>query len=139
MTPASLADIHLRAFNQSRPWSEEEFARLLADPKTLLLHTANAFVLVQYVLDEAEILTLATDPEVQRQGLATKLLQNLNQACLDKGIIRLFLEVSAENLPAIALYQKGGFTQTGQRAGYYRLKSGQRVDALLLEKRLKAD
>jgi ribosomal-protein-alanine N-acetyltransferase len=134
VTPAALAHLHKRAFRHTRPWSEDEFHQLLQERHTELLTHTSAFVLIRHVVDEAEILTIATDPNQQRQGLATALLRTFDDFCNRKGIARAFLEVSAENSPAIGLYKASGFTQIGTRTGYYRLTSGQQVDALLFEK-----
>jgi len=43
----------------------------------------------------------------------------------------LTLEVRASNMPAIALYEKLGFTQIGRRKNYYR---NPKEDALILRK-----
>ena len=45
----------------------------------------------------------------------------------------LTLEVRASNVPAIALYEKLGFSQAGRRPNYYR---NPREDALILRKTL---
>ena len=74
MTPDALARLHATAFEQDRPWSPEEFASLLTQPGTLLLGDERAFILGRVILDEAEVLTLATHPDHRRRGLATTLL-----------------------------------------------------------------
>jgi ribosomal-protein-alanine N-acetyltransferase len=45
----------------------------------------------------------------------------------------MFLEVAADNAPAIGLYQSAGFIQAGVRCGYY-ARSGGAVDALVLKR-----
>jgi ribosomal-protein-alanine N-acetyltransferase len=44
----------------------------------------------------------------------------------------IFLEVAEPNIPAIALYRKLGWEQTGVRAGYYNHGS---VNAVVMKKR----
>ena len=74
MTPQDLAHTHAAAFTQSRPWTADEFADLLANRFThYVVGNAQSFALFQVIADEAELLTIATHPSHQRQGLA---LQN---------------------------------------------------------------
>ena len=47
---------------------------------------------------------------------------------------RLVLEVAVTNRPALALYNRIGFSESGRRKDYYRVADG-RVDALLLAAR----
>lgn len=128
MTPDSLAEVHERCFTTPRPWKAAEFEALLASPHVSLLGDRRAFLLLRTVLDESEILTLATDPDHQRKGYASALLRSLHQQ--ESG--RIFLEVAADNLAAQALYENAGYTCEGVRRGYYRQPDGQRVDALLM-------
>jgi [ribosomal protein S18]-alanine N-acetyltransferase len=53
-----------------------------------------------------------------------------------RGAESAFLEVSAENAPAIALYESAGFAKAGLRRGYYQTPEGQRIDALVLVRAL---
>lgn len=78
-----------------------------------------AFILVRLIIDEAEILTLATQPSLRRQGYARRLLETAlpylrAQKCRD-----IHLEVRAGNAPAIRLYEQTGFTPSGHRPRYY--------------------
>ncbi len=86
--------------------------------------------------DEAEIVTIATDPGAQRQGSARRLLATFEGQASERGATRVFLEVAADNLAAIALYQAAGYHEVARRAGYYNRSGGGRVDALILEKPL---
>ncbi len=65
---------------------------------------------------DGEILNLAVDPDHRRQGVAGMLVRKLLQRIAGP----LFLEVRAGNRPALSLYKKLGFTETGQRRSYYR-------------------
>ena len=49
---------------------------------------------------------------------------------------RAFLEVSAENPAAIALYDLAGFRTEGRRRGYYAPPQGARIDALVMARDL---
>ncbi len=61
------------------------------------------------MLDEAELLRIATWPGCRRQGLAEKLLAEAFARLEERAIGSLFLEVEEANLPATRLYEKLGF------------------------------
>lgn len=115
-----------------------EFQTLLADPAVVFTPGTHGFAIARVVLDEAELLTIATDPDHQAQGHATTLLAQLHQALQARTVSHIFLEVAATNLPAQALYRKLGYQQAGRRPNYYRTRTGQTVDALLLRAALTA-
>lgn len=95
--------------------------------------------MARLIAPEAEILTLATDPNARRQGHAEHLLHDLLNALAARGITDLFLEVASDNAAARALYEKSGFMQAGQRKEYYARADGSRVDALILRRTVNAD
>lgn len=131
-----MAATHKAAFTQSRPWNAEEFRVLCDDPLTQVFGAARCFALVRSILSEDELLTIATHPDHQRRGLAAQVMQDWLSAA--KGRERAFLEVAADNAPALALYRRFGFTQCGQRRDYYLHPDGQRTDALVLARALTA-
>ena len=136
MSPAELAALAARAYRHTQPWSEAEFASTLAHPTALLTCDEGAFVLGRVIVDEAEILALASDPDGQRQGRARKVLASFERDAQARGAVSVFLEVAAENAPARGLYAACGYAETGRRKGYYRLADGSRDDALLMTKAL---
>lgn len=136
MTPETLAQISAAAYRHMAPWSAEDFAQTLASRFALLTTGPEAFVLGQVIVDEAEILALATAPAAQGKGAATEVLTRFCQEARARGATRLFLEVAASNLPARRLYEKHGFQQTGLRRGYYTRPEGGRDDALLMSRAL---
>ena len=80
------------------------------------------------------MMNLAVLPQYRRQGIAEGLVQNLISELKDRQAVSLALEVRVSNEPAIALYQKLGFSQVGRRPGYYRKP---KEDALILRKEWK--
>jgi len=130
----ALAATHALAFTDTRSWSADEFRSLLADPSVFLTGNADAFVLGRVVLDEAEILTLATHPDVRRQGRARVVLEEFTNEAAKRGAVTVFLEVAADNIPAISLYLGAGFTEIARRSGYYRKTDGSTVDAVILRR-----
>ena len=94
------------------------------------------FVLSRLAADEAEILTIAVEAAHQRRGVGRALLsENLRQVA-NSGAKAMFLEVAANNAPALSLYERFGFVKVGERAGYYRLADGTRVTALAMRRPL---
>lgn len=137
MTPAELAALHRRSFRTPPPWSEADFATFTADPLAFLLVEGDAgFLLGRAVAGEAELLTLAVAPESRRLGLGARLVARFLYQARLRGATRAFLEVSAENPAAIALYESAGFADAGRRRGYYATPEGRRIDAIVLARDL---
>lgn len=134
--PMMLARLHARCFQRPRPWSEAEFTALLADPSVFLCENGQGFALGRSVLDEAELLTLAVDPDQRRKGAGTTLLRDYHHHAIERGARTAFLEVAADNDAAIALYLAAGYKAQGRRPGYYRAPGTAPVDALILQRRL---
>jgi ribosomal-protein-alanine N-acetyltransferase len=135
--PAQMTLIHARAFaGQARAWSEPEFEAILQTDGVLIAGDARGFVLSRRVLDEAEVLTLATDPDHRRQGIARGFLGEIERQLQALGVTRQFLEVAAGNAPARALYGAMGYEQIARRRGYFKLPDGTQDDAVILQKML---
>jgi ribosomal-protein-alanine N-acetyltransferase len=92
----------------------------------------SAFILVRLTIDEAEILSLATQPAQQQQGHARLLLKTAIDHLKAEKCADLHLEVRAGNMAAISLYEQAGFTQSGHRPRYY----PDAEDALLMHRSL---
>jgi ribosomal-protein-alanine N-acetyltransferase len=137
MTPETLAAIHAKAFSATRAWSAAEFASLLSHAGTSVHGDPDSFALIRVVADEAEVLTLATDPAKRRQGLAKTALTQGETAAQTAGANTMFLEVGEDNTAAKALYAACGYTQVGRRPGYYLPKDAAPVAALVMRKELK--
>lgn len=136
MTPAELARLHGACFTAPRPWSEQEFESLLAGTGAFLVTAPQGFALGRALADEAELLTIAVRPDMQRGGIGRRLLSDFLAEAQARGAAAAFLEVAADNLPALSLYRGAGFQQVGQRRGYYAGPGGRKVDALVLSRAL---
>ncbi len=66
----------------------------------------------------------------RKQGIGTRLLEDLLKKTKEQGVKKLFLEVRAGNEKAIALYNKMNFKEIGTRKDYYQDPV---EDALLME------
>ncbi len=93
------------------------------------------FALNRIVLDEAELLLLAVRPACRRSGVGRALLADSIAASLDRGAVRIHLEMRDGN-PALGLYNRAGFIQSGRRRQYYFGAGGRPFDALTLSKDL---
>lgn len=87
------------------------------------------YLIASVVAGEWEIYRIATRKEVRRQGIGSRLLQELSSQCAINE--RVFLEVRDDNLTALELYRANGFEECGRRKRYY--EDG--VDAVLMIKR----
>ena len=136
MTPETLAQIHAAAFHDARPWTAAEFADLLANPHVFLCAAPHAFALGRAVAGEAELLTLATDPEHQRRGEAGQCLAEYHAEAAARRATLAFLEVDSENAAAITLYAAHGYAETARRVGYYAHSDGSYTDAIIMSRDL---
>lgn len=134
---AELANLHGGLFET--PWDADAFASLLSHPgSTAFLARVGAppqtagFILGQLAADEAEILTLGVGKGSQRHGIGRRLVEALGRAAKRAEARRLFLEVAADNGPALALYNGLDFVEVGRRKGYYQRAGGTPQDALTL-------
>jgi [ribosomal protein S18]-alanine N-acetyltransferase len=134
---AECAAIHAASF--AHPWQEADFEQLFVTPGVLADGAIGdkderlaGFVLSRIAVDEAEILTLAVAPEWRMRGVATNLLTPHLSSLAANRAGRVFLEVEAENTAALALYEKFGFRQVGERKSYYRAADAIPKGALIM-------
>jgi ribosomal-protein-alanine N-acetyltransferase len=139
MNSQSLAELHSACFITPRAWSAAEIEGLLDMPGAFLIEAPKGagFLLGRAIAGEAEILTLAIAPQARRHGLARALLAEFETKACAHNTTSAFLEVSAQNDAAIALYLAAGFSESGRRRGYYTTPEGAKIDALILSKPLK--
>lgn len=71
------------------------------------------------ILEEAHITLVAVHPEYQHQGLGQLLMCTLLREAWRRGLERATLELAADNIAALSLYQKFGFAVAGRRRSYY--------------------
>lgn len=89
--------------------------------------------LLEVLVPESELHSLAVLPANRRRGLGALLLKSAFTAARKRGATEMFLEVRSSNQAAITLYESAGFTALSVRRGYY---SHPREDALVMRKRL---
>ena len=119
-----------------KPWSEDAFARTLANSLARIFAAEENGALCGYVSCymlppyECQIGNVAVKPDHRRRGIAAELLKALIKETEEAGIEEIDLEVRPSNKGAIELYKKFGFTENGRRKGYYEGKE----DAILMKR-----
>ena len=78
----------------------------------------------------ADILTITVIDGFRRQGIAKRLIADIESYCQSKGSSAIMLEVATDNSGAIALYENLGFSQISKRSNYY----GSKKDAFVMQK-----
>ena len=133
---ALLSQMHEAAFSlqNETPWSVASFRNMLVSPGvSATIYSSSAgpvgFALIRTVLDEAEIITISVIPEKQNQGFGAEILQAEVNKLVSASVSKVFLEVRKDNQNAVSLYKSAGFRQFSSRENYYKLSTGQRVDA----------
>ena len=74
------------------------------------------YIIVENVLDEACVSSVAVDERFRRRGVGRELLA---RALSESNAATVILEVNERNTPAIALYASFGFAKIGERKKYY--------------------
>lgn len=129
-----LAQLHAACFPDDA-WSSSALATVLAMPgadgRVFCRDdgTLCGILLEQCLGPDGEILTLGVAPAARRCGVARALLGDLIVRAKAAGVQRLLLEVAADNVAALALYEALGFARHGIRRHYYRRAGGPAVDA----------
>ncbi len=122
----SVALLHNEGFG--RPWSDGEFAALLAKDTVFGFAARregkpavapDGFVLARLAAGEAEILTIAVARAKRGRGLGRALMDAVLRHLHAERAESLTLEVDQDNQWAIALYRRLGFEEVARRTAYY--------------------
>ena len=95
--------------------------------------TLVSYCTVVTVLDEAQIINVATSTSYRGKGYAKSTLQTVFDECKKREITSISLEVRESNTKAISLYDVLGFTTEGKRKDFYK---NPRENALVMIKNL---
>lgn len=138
----NIMPVMLRAFDPAygEAWSIAQCRGIMALPGSFLVVAEHrdqmiGFALCRSVLDEAELLLFAVDPDFQRHGIGRAILAGVFTECQLRSVLRLHLEMRADN-PALRIYTSLGFSGVGMRPNYYRRSNGNLADAVTLVKNL---
>ena len=123
----TLARLHNLAFTPG--WDAEEIADLGSGPGGFAL-----------IAEDPEpcgmIYTSAVDPAVRQRGVGRALVEAAMTRARRDGAEKVFLEVSVENIGALALYGSTGFSRVGLRRGYYTTGHETPIDAVIMRRDL---
>ena len=119
-----------RAVPEAPHWGESVYRdMLLQDSGEITLNRALfvagnserilGFAVVAVVADQAELESIAVDPERRRLGVGRALSDAIMVWGREAGAREMLLEVRSANAEARSLYDRLGFKQTGLRRGYY--------------------
>jgi ribosomal-protein-alanine N-acetyltransferase len=122
----AVLDIELAV--QHYPWTRGNFMDALTSGYVCRVDEENGeirgYAMLMTLIDEAELLNIGVASSHQRKGLGrAQLLEMLDLAC-EMNMVRVFLEVRASNVAALALYRASGFVEVGLRKGYYQHVGG---------------
>lgn len=120
----------------SEPWSENALELFLTEKAFCVCcfeEKLVSYCTLIMVLDEAQIVNVATSKEFRSKGYAKSVLEAVLCECRDRNIKFISLEVRESNIPAISLYQSLGFTVEGNRKDFYK---NPRENALVMIKNL---
>ncbi|UCG90932.1 MAG: ribosomal protein S18-alanine N-acetyltransferase [candidate division WOR-3 bacterium] len=106
------------------PWPRVFFENDLKSPKAVALVAENKTTIVGYSIatcvdDELHITNIAVDKNYQRQGIATQLMDKLENIAEERGCTYAYLEVRTHNLAAINMYKNIGYNILYIRKQYY--------------------
>lgn len=116
-------------------WSEASFLSGLRQSAAHYVTVCDGETVLGYlgflhILEEMEILTVATAKQARRSGVGKKMMAYVMDYARAHHVARILLEVRASNEAAIALYESFGFRKLGVRRAYYHKP---KEDALIYE------
>lgn len=131
-----MAQLHRAEPTGQRAWSEAEFSAMLLAKNALSITCDEGFALGQFLLDEAELFLIMTEPKHRSQGVGRRMLALFEEQAFKNEVRRIILEVSATNIAARALYTSTGYQEIAVRKNYYTFPNGSQADAIVMEKHL---
>lgn len=78
-----------------------------------------AYALGWALAGEAELVRIGVTPDQRGKGVGGAVLAAFLDQTRGSGAQATWLEVRADNGPALAIYRRAGFVTTGRRRGYY--------------------
>jgi ribosomal-protein-alanine acetyltransferase len=122
-----LCEIEKQCFEQEA-FTKQQLAYLVADYSTIGLTALVNGEIVGFTIGRVDIgrneqfghiVTVDVTPAYCRKGIAQKLLHKLETILRDRGIKECRLEVRKNNVAALNLYQRLGYTKVGNLEKYY--------------------
>lgn len=115
-------------------WTKTQFAAELSRENALVLvcelgGRPVGHLAAWFVGPEAQLFTVTVSPAAARRGVGSALLAELAASARSRGCVKVTLEVSERNRPALALYERLGGRVVGRRPKFY----NDGADALLMD------
>jgi len=125
------------SFPNRKSWSREYFKKFYQKYPRGFIVAENESEVMGYAVgkpknDEAEIISLAINPNFRQQGIGAELANFLLEHFKKKGTRKISLRVRTKNKLGIAFYRKAGFEISKKIKNYY--QNGD--DAYLMRKKI---
>ena len=133
----ALARIERQSFTS--PWSADAITHDVIENERAFVAVAEldgvtaGYADMWIIADEAQLYNIAISPEFRGRGIGSILLRYMAEKAEEAGCRILLLEVRRSNIPAISMYRKNGFKESGLRKGYY---AEDAEDAVLMDKEI---
>jgi Acetyltransferases len=120
-----LFELDQRCFPEAIAYSRAELAHYLRAKTAICLLACESGALLGFILGDVtprgsgHIVTLDVRPEARRIGLATTLMQGLQDRFRSLSCRAILLEVAVNNRSALAFYKKHGFSVLKTLRRYY--------------------
>ena len=129
-----LMDVERIAVASFDDYSRDDFLKMSQDKNYKFIVSCIGEKIVGFLIflnidEKVEIIKIATDPMLRKQGIATGLMNYIQDFVVKNGRRGVILEVNEKNEPARALYQKFGFREIYVRKKYYHNTD----DAIIME------
>jgi len=125
----AIAALESRVFPASEdPFSVDRLRRMLRNPRAMAMVVEDAGVVVGWSVAlvrrnaswrSGRIYSVAVDPAYAGRGIGRALVESLLAELAPLDVHRIYLEVRADNEPAIKLYRSLGFAPVGWLDDYY--------------------
>ncbi len=128
-----------REYFAETAWPIEQFREELSGPTRKFIVGEEDGELIAYAGaflpsagGEADLMTIAVNPNYRRRGVASYLIAELEKWAKSRGGEAMMLEVDINNVEAIELYEKRGYEKLNIRKNYY----GYGKDAQIMKRAL---
>lgn len=120
---------------EEESWNLSQFTSSFFEPNTIIWGNFKedilaGFLVVQILVDEVNILLIATKENFKNQNIASELIEYLINYSKKNNYKKIWLEVKEDNIPAQKLYYKFNFNLINIRNNYYKINK----NALILQK-----
>lgn len=109
----------------AHPWSEASIQKAFEKEENIYIVAAEGQMVYGYCgiwcsFETADLCNIAVAPDKRGQGIAGEILRYAKDACRQKGVESILLEVRETNAAARSLYQKNAFEEISRRKQYYK-------------------